>query len=119
LNGAARKTMTDKDVPLEITVRDLDAWRKSGLRMQLLDVREPWEVALGVIEGAIHIPLGQVPGRAGELAKDELLVVYCRSGRRSMDATNWLRARGYAQATNVAGGILAWSREIDSSLPLY
>jgi adenylyltransferase/sulfurtransferase len=111
--------MGDKQIPLEISVRDLDEWRKSGVAMQLLDVREPWEFALGVIDGAVLIPLGQLASRAGELEKERLLVVYCRSGRRSMDATNWLRAQGYAQATNVAGGILAWSREIDSSLPLY
>ena len=111
--------MGDNQPPLEISVGDLAGWRQSGVDLQLLDVREPWEVALCAIDGAVHIPLGQLPKRVGELEKGRLLAVYCRSGRRSLDATHWLRAQGFTQATNVIGGILAWAREIDSSVTMY
>jgi rhodanese-related sulfurtransferase len=73
----------------------------------ILDVREPDEWQAGHIEGALHIPLGDLPSRSGELPGDELVVV-CRSGGRSARAVAWLTQNGYP-AVNLDGGMGAWA----------
>jgi len=73
----------------------------------VLDVREPVEWRHGRIEGAWHMPLGQVPDRVGELPRGQLLVV-CKVGGRSAQATAFLREKGF-EAINLAGGMLDWS----------
>lgn len=73
----------------------------------LLDVREPDEVATGVIGGAHVIPLGELQTRVGELPGDRLVLVYCHSGRRSALAASFLAAQGL-RAANLTGGIVAW-----------
>jgi rhodanese-related sulfurtransferase len=79
----------------------------SGARV--LDVREPDEWDAGHIEGALHIPLADLPGRLGELAADDgSLVVVCRSGNRSGRAVAWLARNGY-DAVNLDGGMGAWA----------
>lgn len=78
--------------------------------ISLLDVREPDEWAAGHAPGAVHIPLGDLPARIGELAQlseDRPLYVVCRSGGRSARATAWLNASGW-DAVNVAGGMKSW-----------
>jgi adenylyltransferase/sulfurtransferase len=86
----------------------------------ILDVREPGESEFASIGGTL-IPLGQLPHRLQELddVKDQDIVVYCRSGARSAQAVRFLLAQGFSGAVNLKGGIQAWSREIDSSIPLY
>ncbi len=74
----------------------------------LLDVREDDEWAAGHATGALHIPLGQLPVRLGELDLDEPVHVVCRSGGRSARAVEWLNENG-AEAVNVAGGMGAWA----------
>lgn len=74
----------------------------------LLDVREPDEWRAGHAPDAIHIPLGEVPQRLGELPADRPVYVICRSGHRSAQVTVWLNHIGW-QAANVAGGMYAWS----------
>ena len=76
----------------------------------LLDVRGPDEVARGHLEGARHIPLGELPRRYAELALDQALVIYCHSGVRSASACRFLAERGYGQLYNLEGGIAAWAR---------
>ncbi|BCT74454.1 sulfurtransferase [Sinomonas cyclohexanicum] len=73
----------------------------------LLDVREDYEWEAGHAEGAVHIPLEQLPGRLDELDPDDDLLVICRTGGRSARAAQWLVANGYS-AFNVAGGMDAW-----------
>lgn len=73
----------------------------------LLDVREVVEWEAGHVESAVHIPLGELGARHSELTSDALLLVICRSGGRSADATRALRGAGY-DAHNVAGGMKAW-----------
>lgn len=73
----------------------------------VLDVREPHEWAAGHIEGATHIPLGDIPARVGELDPDVRTLVICHLGGRSARATQWLHAQGH-DVTNVAGGMEAW-----------
>ncbi|MBB2497929.1 rhodanese-like domain-containing protein [Amycolatopsis echigonensis] len=88
-------------------VRDLPA------DVALLDVREDDEWAAGHAPAAVHIPLGELPARVGELAEfpeDNPVYVICRSGGRSARATAWLNASGW-DAVNVAGGMGAWARE--------
>ncbi len=79
----------------------------------VLDVREPWELAEGVIAGAINIPLGQLGHRSSELDSKRELLVVCRSGKRSADAVTQLAARGFANAHSIMGGMLAWTAEAE------
>lgn len=84
-----------------------------------LDVREDWEVETAFIPGARHIPLGELRDRWNELPRDRNLVVYCHHGMRSLNATRLLRSLGLSRATSLRGGIDAWSREVDPSIPRY
>ncbi len=77
--------------------------------VQLLDVREPYEWDAGHIEGATHIPMGQLAARQDELARDRTIVVVCRSGNRSAQVTGALQRAGY-DAHNMEGGMAAWDR---------
>ncbi|MCA4133158.1 rhodanese-like domain-containing protein [Arthrobacter sp. M4] len=74
---------------------------------RILDVREDYEWAAGHVDGAVHIPLNQLPERLGELDPDEDLYVICRTGGRSFRAAQWLVGQGYS-ALNVAGGMDMW-----------
>lgn len=85
----------------------------------LLDVREPGEVAVAAVAGAVHIPMGEIAARLGELDKSSTIVVMCHSGGRSMAVAEFLKSAGYAQVYNLAGGIDAWSRNVDPSVPRY
>ena len=85
----------------------------------LLDVREPAELALCALAGATAIPLGEVPAALGQLPEDRDILVLCHHGARSGMVTRFLRAHGFPRATNVAGGIDAWAREVDPTLPRY
>jgi rhodanese-related sulfurtransferase len=75
----------------------------------VLDVREPHEWAAGHIAGAVHIPLGEIPARVGELDPSVPTLVVCHLGGRSARATQWLHAQGH-DVTNVAGGMEAWEQ---------
>jgi rhodanese-related sulfurtransferase len=86
----------------EISVQDLPA------DAVILDVREDDEWAAGHVEGATHVPLGEVPARLGELPDAEPLYVICRSGNRSGRAVAWLGQQG-VETVNVAGGMRAWA----------
>ena len=86
----------------------------------LLDVRKDWEYKIVNLGGKL-IPLGELTDRLDELSghEDDVVVVHCRSGGRSAQAVMQLQAAGFTKATNLAGGTLAWSREIDPSAPTY
>ena len=85
----------------------------------LLDVREPHEVQICQIPGSHLIPLGQVPARVHELNSADDIVVYCRSGQRSGKAVDFLKKAGFRKVKNLRGGILAWSDQVDPSVPKY
>ena len=106
-------------MPDEISVQELDAWRKAGQDIAVLDVREPWEVELCSLAGALPIPLQSIPARFGELPADKPLVVLCHHGMRSQQAVAWLRRNGLGNAVNLAGGIDAWARQIEPSMGVY
>ena len=92
---------------------------KSGQPFILLDVREPFEFEMAQIEGANLIPLGELPTRWQELDREKEIFVFCHSGVRSARAAEFLRAAGFSKVANVAGGIDAWSEEVDSNVPRY
>ena len=102
----------------EITPTEFVARRKQGESLTLLDVREDWELGVASVPGVVHIPMGEVADRLGELDRDREVVVLCRSGRRSLQVANFLQQNGF-RAVNLAGGILAWSRELDATIPTY
>lgn len=103
----------------EITVRDASLLQQEG-KTKIIDVREPWEYSTAHIEGSVLIPMGEIPARAHqELEPDDRLLVMCHHGARSLSVTNWLRQQGFESAQSVAGGIDAWSREIDPKVPRY
>ena len=76
---------------------------------QLIDVREPDEVAGGTLAGAVNIPLGDLPARVGELDPSRRVVLLCRSGGRSTQAAEFLTDAGFGDVVNLAGGMLAWA----------
>lgn len=104
---------------LEIEPRDVKQMLDRGAKLLFVDVREDWEHQLCRIEGAQLIPLGQLPANVPVFEAAEEIVLYCHSGRRSLDAAAWLRAQGIAGARSMAGGIDRWSREIDPNVPRY
>jgi molybdopterin/thiamine biosynthesis adenylyltransferase/rhodanese-related sulfurtransferase/molybdopterin converting factor small subunit len=103
----------------EITAKELKAWMDENPRLQLLDVREPFEVQISRIDGATLIPLGELPKRYTELDPTRDLVVHCKVGGRSGKAVSFLKEHGFPQAINLKGGILAWSDQVDPSQPKY
>jgi rhodanese-related sulfurtransferase len=105
--------------PMEIDVATLAAWRADGIAHAVLDVREPWEVAIAALPGSLAVPMAELPGRTDALPRDVPLVVLCHHGGRSLRVTAWLRARGLGNAVNLAGGIDAWATEVDPSMPTY
>jgi len=88
-------------------------------RVVLLDVREPQELVLASVASAVHIPMADVPGRLSELDRGSPTVVMCHSGVRSRLVAQFLLDQGFEQVFNLAGGIDAWSREIDPQIPQY
>ena len=111
---------TMHNVP-ETTVTDLHARREAGTSPFVLDVRKPREAEIAALGADQLIPVDELPDRLDELkaTKDDEIVIHCRSGARSAKATQLLLDHGYTDVKNLAGGILAWSEEIDSSVPQY
>ncbi|AIY05814.1 rhodanese-like domain-containing protein [Planococcus sp. PAMC 21323] len=93
-----------------ITTDELQKRVEAGEVVNIIDVREPDEVATGMIPGAKHIPLGEVEERIGELDTEKEYYMICRSGRRSEMSSGILESNNIA-ATNVEGGMLAWNGE--------
>jgi rhodanese-related sulfurtransferase len=94
-------------------------WSRIGGDVVLLDVREPDELAVASVAGALHIPMRQVPARLDELDAGRPLVVMCHAGGRSRRVAEFLSENGFEQVYNLAGGIDAWSVEIDPQIPRY
>ena len=115
--GTMAKDSTNGDMR-EITPGELARRLAAHDDFTLVDVREPYEWQIGHIEGARLVPLGTLQDAMPTLDSAKEIVVYCRSGKRSADAVRKLDAAGF-RATNVAGGILRWSDEVDPSVPKY
>ncbi len=103
----------------EISVQDLKARLDRGERVVLIDVREPYEAQICRIAGARLIPLREVASRLGELDPSQEIVVHCRTGQRSERAAAFLKDRGFRSVLNLRGGIDAWARDVDPTMPRY
>jgi len=104
----------------EITPRELAEWLERPDRPFLLDVRNPYEVAIASIPGTDKlIPIDQLPERINELDPSREMVVYCRSGARSGRSVELLKSVGFRKVKNLVGGILRWADEVDPSVPKY
>jgi adenylyltransferase/sulfurtransferase len=106
---------------IHISVKELKEKIDKGEDFILLDVREPQEYAFSRIKekDAMLVPLMSLPKVINSLPKDKDIYVFCRSGNRSLQATLWLLQNGFTRVKNVEGGILAWSDEIDPTVPKY
>jgi adenylyltransferase/sulfurtransferase len=105
--------------PAEITPLELNALMDRGEALFLLDVRNPEEIAICRIAGSTVIPLPALAERLGELDRSVPMVVHCKSGARSAKAIALLKQHGFSRLTNLSGGILAWIKDVDPSLPAY
>ncbi len=103
----------------EISVRELKKWMDSKRNFRLIDVREPSEFQINRIPGSKLIPLGNLPEKVHELDSADEIVVHCHFGGRSAKAVQFLNKMGFKKVKNMAGGIDAWSQEIDPSCPRY
>jgi len=103
----------------EITPADFVRRRDSGESLTLLDVREPRELAIASVPGAIHIRMAEVPARLAELDRDGEIVVMCHSGVRSLAVARFLVQQGFEKVANLAGGISRWGREVDPTMRQY
>lgn len=109
------------ELPIEIDVVAVNTMQQNQEKFLLLDVREQNEYDIARIDGSVLLPMSELRLRLEELEphQDSRIVVHCHHGGRSMQVTRALRDRGYANVQNMAGGIDAWSLQIDSSVARY
>lgn len=105
----------------QIRASQLAAWLADDSRPKpvLLDVREPWEVALCQIEGSQHMPMHTVPLRCSEIEPEREIVVICHHGGRSMQVAMFLERKGYGTVLNLQGGVEGWACEVDPGMSRY
>lgn len=103
----------------EISVAELKRRRDAGEPLVLLDVREADEIATASLPFSTAIPMAEVPAEMDRLPHDVPIVVMCHGGVRSARVTRFLNEHGYPNAVNLAGGIDAWSQEIDPAVARY
>jgi rhodanese-related sulfurtransferase len=105
----------------QISPAELAAWLadKSREAPLLLDVREPWEHEKACIAGSRLVPMGQIQARLAEVDGEREVVAICHHGGRSLQVAAFLEKNGFSRVHNLAGGIDAWSRTVDASVPLY
>jgi len=106
------------EIPIEITVTEAAQLAKQPGNV-LLDVREPYELAICQIEGSLNIPMRSVPQRLAEIPRGQRILVLCHLGARSLRVTEFLRANGYQSVSNIAGGTEAWAQEVDATVARY
>ena len=109
------------ELPIEVDVATVNEMQQKEEAFLLLDVREQNEYDIAKIEGSVLLPMSELRLRLEELEphQDSRIVVHCHHGGRSMQVTHALRERGYDHAQNMAGGIDAWSLQVDSSVARY
>jgi rhodanese-related sulfurtransferase len=105
----------------QILVGDLATKRARGEPVYLIDVRKPWEHQTAALPDSLLIPLDELSARAQEIRPPEgaLVVAYCHHGVRSLAAAAFLEQLGIRPVASLAGGIDAWSREVDPGVPRY
>lgn len=102
----------------EISATDAAELFRRGAAV-LLDCREADELALCRIDRALHIPMSEIEQRTGEVPPDREVIVFCHHGVRSYAVAEFLLRLGHARVYSMAGGIDAWSREVDTAVPRY
>lgn len=109
------------EAPLEISCAEVHQKRTEQASFLFLDCREAVEHATANIAGTTLLPMSEITERVGEIAahKDDVVVVHCHHGGRSLRVANWLRAQGFPKAMSMAGGIDEWSQTIDTTVPRY
>jgi rhodanese-related sulfurtransferase len=117
--GRGNEETNSLDTTEEITPVELKTWMESNDPPILIDVREPYEYAIASIPGSKLIPLGIVPEKLHEFDSASDIVLHCKSGKRSASALEIFKKAGFRKLKNLKGGILAWSDEVDSSVPKY
>jgi len=119
-NGEAHASEHGAESVTEVDARAAAELLGSEAPPYLLDVREPWEWAVSNLaeQGARLIPLGELEERIGEIPAGRPIVVYCRTGQRSMTAAHRLASAGFGPVSNLRGGIVAWAREVEPGLPV-
>ena len=114
MNGSAQPSIP------EISATELKQRLDNGDDLQIIDVREAPEVAIAKLPNSIHIPLAQILNRMSEIDPNRETIVHCKMGGRSARAIEALKRSGYeGELKNLKGGILAWSNEVDPSVPKY
>ena len=103
----------------EIDPVNLERRINGGDPIVILDVREPHEYQICSLPDSVLIPLGDLPNRVSELSLSAEIVVHCKSGMRSAKAVDFLKKTGFQKVKNLKGGILAWSNEVDPTVPTY
>lgn len=105
----------------QISPPELAAWLADASRAKplLLDVREPWEYERARIAGAELLPMRDIPARFAELDHDKDIVAICHHGGRSQQVAVFLEKNGFSKVHNLVGGVDAWSRTVDPTVPLY
>ena len=103
----------------DLDVGQLSALMEAGAALTILDVREPWELAICTLPDSLAIPMAKLEGSVQSLPRDGLLIVVCHHGIRSAHAAAWLRQSGLGHAVNLTGGIDAWAVSIDPNMRRY
>jgi molybdopterin/thiamine biosynthesis adenylyltransferase/rhodanese-related sulfurtransferase len=117
--GKNKSLSANQDAMKEVSVQELKKMIDSGIDFQLIDVREPHEYDICNLGGEL-IPQGEIPHSVDRISKDKQVVIHCRSGARSGNMVQWLeKNHGFTNLYNLKGGVLAWSKEIDPSMPTY
>ncbi len=108
-------------LPIEVDCATVKSLQDSGEQFLLLDCRREDEFAIACITGSTLIPMDQLTERSGELAgyREGRIIVHCHHGGRSLRVAHWLRQQGFSQAQSMAGGIDAWSEQIDTKVARY
>ncbi|HWO89787.1 MAG TPA: molybdopterin-synthase adenylyltransferase MoeB [Gemmatimonadales bacterium] len=117
--GGDRAKGSDRGGGMEVTVRELKAELDGGRAVVLLDVRQPWEYELCHIAGSRLIPLSEIPEAVSELDPSAEYVTICHTGRRSLQAAQFLKASGVDRVRSLKGGVESWAVEIDKSMARY
>jgi adenylyltransferase/sulfurtransferase len=118
LEAASEAPKSVKNGIPQLSVKDLKRRIDAGENLFILDVREPFEYQIANIGGKL-IPQNEVPQRLAEIDRDREVIVQCKSGGRSQRIAEFLKQSGYPKVANLAGGILAWSDEVDPTVPKY
>lgn len=109
----------DMDTPIDLQPQELKEKMDRGDDLLLLDVREPWEHALASLPDSVLVPLGQLHNNLEEMDPDAEIVAYCHHGIRSLQAVAVLKTSGLKKVKHLAGGIDAWSRQVDPRVRRY